>query len=74
MTLLIFDCLNTGDVIYNSQYPLIAPDIIFGPDDESFHPFHGAVEEGNSKLTKNSLSDWNYKDPTRLLSLILELR
>lgn len=75
-TLAIPFCLDyiKWDVIYNSQYPLIAPDIIFGPDDESFHPFHGAGEEGNSKLTKNSLSDWNYKDPTRLLSLILELR
>ncbi|KAK3007666.1 hypothetical protein RJ639_014308 [Escallonia herrerae] len=61
------------DVIYNAQYPLTAPDIIFGPDDESFRPFHGVGEAGDSRLPKNSLSDWSYKDPTRLLSLILEL-
>ncbi|KAL4575485.1 hypothetical protein LXL04_022330 [Taraxacum kok-saghyz] len=56
------------DVIYNAQFPLLAPDIIFGPEDENFRPYHG---DGD---VKNSLSDWNFKDPTRLLSLILELR
>ncbi|KAK3023795.1 hypothetical protein RJ639_043411, partial [Escallonia herrerae] len=61
------------DVIYNGQYPLTAPDIIFGPEDESFRPFHGVGEARDSRLPKNSLSDWSYKDPTRLLSLILEL-
>ncbi|KAL6982496.1 hypothetical protein U1Q18_042549 [Sarracenia purpurea var. burkii] len=62
-----------GDVIYNALYPLVAPDIIFGPEDDSFRPFHPAAE-GDLKSPKNSLSDWNCKDPTRLLSLILELR
>ncbi|KAK9270810.1 hypothetical protein L1049_026396 [Liquidambar formosana] len=76
-TLLIPFCLDyiRWDVIYNAQYPLAAPDIIFGPDDENFHPFHVAGEgEGDAKSPKNSLSDWNNKDPSRLLSLIHELR
>ncbi|XP_059636664.1 uncharacterized protein LOC132278794 isoform X2 [Cornus florida] len=75
-TLLIPFCLDfiKWDVIYNGQYPLLAPDIIFGPDDETFRPFHSAGEEGDLKSPKSSLSDWNNKDHTRLLSLILELR
>jgi len=51
---------------------LLAPDIVFGPEDENFRPYP-AGGEGDLK-PKNSLSDWNCKDPTRLLSLILELR
>lgn len=67
-----FGVVITGDVIYNAQFPLLAPDIIFGPEDESFRPYH-AGGEGDLK-PKNSLSDWNCKDPTKLLSLIHELR
>lgn len=64
-----------GDIIYNGQYPFAAPDVIFGPDDESFHPFLiGEEGYGNDKSPKNSLSDWNSKDPTRLLLLIHQLR
>ncbi|KVI08223.1 Brain/reproductive organ-expressed protein [Cynara cardunculus var. scolymus] len=59
------------DVIYNAQFLLLAPDIVFGPEDDNFRPYH-ACGEGDLK-PKNSLSDWNCKDPTRLLSLILEL-
>ena len=62
----------TGDVIYNAQYPMLAPDLIFGPEDESFRPYNDAGE--GDMTSKNSLSDWNCKDPTRLLSLIHELR
>ena len=63
-----------GDVIYNAQCPLAAPDIIFGPEDENFHPFCVTGDEGDFKLPKNTLSDWNSKDPSRLLTLIHELR
>ncbi|RAL40423.1 unnamed protein product [Cuscuta campestris] len=59
------------DVIYNAAYPLTAPDVIFGPDDESFQPYHSVDDAGEKK---NALTDWNNKDPSRLLSLILELR
>ena len=65
----------TGDVIYNAEFPLAAPDVIFGAEDEDFHPFHVLCgEDGDSRLVKNSLTDWNNKDPTRLLSLVIELR
>ena len=69
--------VDPGDVIYNAEFPLAPPDIIFGPEDEDFHPLHmtGAEGEGDLKsLTRNILSDWNNKDPTRLLALIQELR
>lgn len=69
----ISDDVNVGDVIYNAHFPLIAPDVVFGPEDEHFRPYNTAGE-GDSKSLKNSLSDWNGKDPTRLLALILELR
>lgn len=70
-TLAIPFCLDyiKWDVIYNAHFPLLAPDIIFGPEDENFRPYG----EGELKA-KNSLSDWNCKDPTRLLSLIHQLR
>ncbi|XP_011045080.1 PREDICTED: BRCA1-A complex subunit BRE-like isoform X2 [Populus euphratica] len=64
-----------GDVIYNAEFPLAAPDVIFGAEDEDFHPFHVLCgEDGDSRLVKNSLTDWNNKDPTRLLALVIELR
>ncbi|CAK7346187.1 unnamed protein product [Dovyalis caffra] len=63
------------DIIYNAEFPLAAPDVIFGPEDENFHPFHVVGgEEEDSMLVKNSLTDWNNKDPTRLLALVMELR
>ncbi|KDP36917.1 hypothetical protein JCGZ_08208 [Jatropha curcas] len=76
-TLLIPYCLDylKWDIIYNVEFPLAAPDVIFGPEDEDFHPFHVlGAEGGDSRLVKNSLTDWNNKDPTRLLTLIEELR
>ncbi|CAA0818559.1 Unknown protein [Striga hermonthica] len=71
-TLVIPFCLDyiRWDVIYNAMYPLAAPDVIFGPEDESFQPYSG----GTGKSSQNSLADWNSKDPSRLLSLIVELR
>ncbi|KAG6774727.1 hypothetical protein POTOM_022093 [Populus tomentosa] len=76
-TLLIPYCLDymKWDVIYNAEFPLAAPDVIFGAEDEDFHPFHVLCgEDGDSRLVKNSLTDWNNKDPTRLLALVTELR
>ncbi|KAL3845327.1 hypothetical protein ACJIZ3_002730 [Penstemon smallii] len=71
-TLVIPYCLDfiRWDVIFNAVYPLAAPDVIFGPEDESFQPY----DAGSEKFDKNSLVNWNSKDPTRLLSLISELR
>ncbi|PWA56729.1 hypothetical protein CTI12_AA415640 [Artemisia annua] len=73
-TLAIPFCLDyiKWDVIYNAQYPMLAPDLIFGPEDETFRPYNDGRE--GDMTSKNSLSEWNCKDPTRLLSLIHELR
>ncbi|GAV56754.1 BRE domain-containing protein [Cephalotus follicularis] len=77
-TLLIPYCLDfiKWDIIYNSESPNAAPDVIFGPGDEDFHPFHAISGGGGGdfKSLKNSLSDWSNKDPTRLLILIQALR
>ncbi|KAF8405377.1 hypothetical protein HHK36_010281 [Tetracentron sinense] len=76
-TLLIPFCLDyiKWDVIYNAQYPLVAPDIIFAAEDDIFHPLPFTGEaEGDVQTPKSSLCDWNSKDPSRLLSLIHELR
>ena len=73
--ILISNLFITGDIIYNAEFPLAAPDVIFGPEDDGFHPFLVVGrEEGDSRLVKNSLTDWNNKDPTRLLALVMELR
>lgn len=70
---LFLDILNfvLGDVIYSAMYPLAPPDVIFGPEDENFKPYNGVNEE---KSCRNVLTDWNSRDPKRLLALILELR
>ncbi|KAG9442578.1 hypothetical protein H6P81_018432 [Aristolochia fimbriata] len=76
-SLLIPFCLDyvKWDVIYNAQYPLAAPDITFAPEDDDFHPLlmidYG---EGGNKTSKSSLFAWNSKDPTKLMTLIHELR
>ncbi|XP_027095076.1 uncharacterized protein [Coffea arabica] len=69
-TLVIPFCLEyvRWDIIYNAIYPLAKPDVIFGPEDEHFRPYRGTID------SKNALTDWNSKDPTRLLTLVLELR
>lgn len=79
-TLLIPFCLNyiRWDVIYNVQSPLCAPDVIFGLDDERFPPFllsgDGGFGGDPTKSPLQILSNWNSRDPSRLLSLILQLR
>ncbi|XP_021902400.1 BRISC and BRCA1-A complex member 2 isoform X2 [Carica papaya] len=77
-TLVIPYCLDTikWHVIYNSEYPLTPPDVIFGPEDEDFHPLQvaGSDREQDVKSVKKILSDWSNKDPTKLLGLIQELR
>ncbi|XP_061366917.1 uncharacterized protein LOC133310052 [Gastrolobium bilobum] len=73
-TLLIPYCLDfiKWDIIYNAECPSAAPDVIFGPEDEDFHPFHMPLVEGSQP--SNCLTDWNYKDPARLLILVQFLR
>ncbi|KAK7246103.1 hypothetical protein RIF29_40962 [Crotalaria pallida] len=74
-TLLIPYCLDfiKWDIIYNADSPSTAPDFIFGPDDQDFHPFNmpSSVEPAQPN---NCLKDWNHKDPSRLLALVQYLR
>lgn len=63
-----------GDVIYNAVYPLAAPDVIFGAEDETFRPYHSVSDASDSKSLKNPLTDWNNRDPTSLFTLVLQLR
>ncbi|KAJ6336790.1 hypothetical protein OIU76_006626 [Salix suchowensis] len=54
-TLLIPYCLDyiKWDIIYNAEFPLAAPDVIFGSGDDGFHPFLAVGrEEGDSRLVK----------------------
>lgn len=59
-----------GDVAFNAMYPLAAPDVIFGPEDEGFQPYAVAT----TKTSKNNLANWSSRDPSQLHSLIVELR
>lgn len=63
------------EILYNSQYPSLPPDFIFGPEDEDFQPLAPPHDESSSsKGAWSILLDWNVKDPARLLRLIIELR
>ncbi|KAL8128943.1 hypothetical protein V2J09_018098 [Rumex salicifolius] len=75
-TLLIPYCLDyiKWDLIYSFQSPLTAPDIIFGPKDESFQAYILSCGAEDDKSLITNLASWNSKDPSRLLSLILQLR
>ncbi|XP_057834155.1 uncharacterized protein LOC131044746 isoform X2 [Cryptomeria japonica] len=76
-SLLIPCCLDyvKWDVVYNCQYPMAAPDIIFGPDDERFQPLSATGEEQETyQSICRILCDWKIKDASGLLQLLLELR
>lgn len=59
-----------GDVVYNGNDTRVAPDIIFGADDETFQPLMDDSELSPCYY----LRDWTVADPTRLLKLILLIR
>lgn len=63
-----------GDIVYDAESPTTPPDVIFGPEDEHFHPFHMTPSFEPDDNIDSFLSDWNYKDPARLLALIQFLR
>lgn len=75
-TLLIPFCLDyiKWDVMFNVQSPLSAPDVIFAPDDENFPPFLLSCGGDHTKSPLHILNNWNSRDPSRLLSFILQLR
>ncbi|CAO2817666.1 unnamed protein product [Amaranthus hypochondriacus] len=60
------------DIIFNVESPLSAPDVIFGAEDDKFLPF--LMSGDPSKSPMHSLRNWNSKDPSRLLNLVLQLR
>ncbi|CAN6485349.1 unnamed protein product [Victoria cruziana] len=75
-TLLVPYCLDyvKWDIIYNAQYPMAAPDVIFPLEAEDFHPLELIAGRQEIEKAKSSLHDWNVNDPTKLLSLVYELR
>ncbi|WOL13162.1 BRCA1-A complex subunit BRE [Canna indica] len=75
-TLAIPFCLDyvKWDVIYNALHPSLAPDVVFSPEDDDFNPLADIAREGEVRMSKSSLFDWNSKDPSRLMVLVHELR
>ncbi|KAK9755076.1 hypothetical protein RND81_01G000900 [Saponaria officinalis] len=74
-TLLIPFCLDfiKWDIMFNVDSPLAAPDVIFGAEDDKFPPFLLSLPHPtNSPL--RLLTNWNSRDPSTLLSFILQLR
>lgn len=61
-----------GDFLYNALSPKVAPDVVFGPDDEGFQPLVDYAEAGNGD--KSCLAGWDCHDPRGLLALVQELR
>lgn len=63
-----------GDVIYDALHPSVAPDVVFSSEDDDFDPLGDIASEGEARVSKSSLCDWNSKDPSRLMALVHELR
>ncbi|XP_042373644.1 BRISC and BRCA1-A complex member 2-like isoform X2 [Zingiber officinale] len=76
LTLSIPFCLDyiKWDVIYNALHPSLAPDVVFSLEDDDFDPLGDIAREGEMRLSKSSLCDWNGKDPSKLMALVHELR
>ncbi|KAG6494160.1 hypothetical protein ZIOFF_049179 [Zingiber officinale] len=62
------------NVIYNALHPSLAPDVVFSLEDDDFDPLGDIAREGEMRLSKSSLCDWNGKDPSKLMALVHELR
>jgi len=60
-----------GDFVYNALSPMVAPDVVFGQDDEGFQPLVDYADAGNDK---SCLARWDYRDPRGLFALVHELR
>ncbi|XP_074585062.1 uncharacterized protein LOC141840874 [Curcuma longa] len=75
-TLSIPFCLDyiKWDVIYNALHPSLAPDVVFSLEDDDFDPLGDIAREGELRMSKSSLCDWNGKDPSKLMALVHELR
>ncbi|CAL9146135.1 unnamed protein product [Musa hybrid cultivar] len=62
------------DVIYDALHPSVAPDVVFSSEDDDFDPLGDIASEGEARVSKSSLCDWNSKDPSKLMALVHELR
>ncbi|CAM6091745.1 unnamed protein product [Calypogeia fissa] len=62
------------DVLFSSQNSELAPDFIFGPDDQDFQPLIPVGDEQVVSSTWALLREWTPRDPSRLLRLLMELR
>ena len=64
-----------GDIIFNSEYPGHAPDVIFPVEDEKFQAaLVGDNSQACSNAAWNILRDWNVKDESKLFQLVSEIR
>lgn len=76
-SLLLPCCLDhiKWDIVFNSEYPSHAPDIIFPAEDEKFQAAMLADDnQMNAQVAWNILRDWSVKDSSKLLRLVAELR
>jgi len=58
--------------VYNALSPKVAPDVVFGPEDERFQPLVDYDVAGNGD--KSCLARWDCRAPEGLLALVQELR
>ena len=69
------DLCGPGDIIFNSEYPLHPPDIIFPAEDEKFQTaMVGDNFQASSHTAWNILRDWNVKDASNLFQLVTKIR
>ncbi|AQK67179.1 hypothetical protein ZEAMMB73_Zm00001d014786 [Zea mays] len=61
-----------GDFVYNALSPKVAPDVVFGPEDERFQPLVDYAAAGNGD--KSCLARWDCRAPEGLHALVQELR
>ncbi|CAD6335375.1 unnamed protein product [Miscanthus lutarioriparius] len=66
------DSATAGDFVYNALSPKVAPDVVFGPEDERFQPLVDYDVAGNGD--KSCLARWDCRAPEGLLALVQELR
>ena len=66
------DSATAGDFVYNALSPKVAPDVVFGPEDERFQPLVDYAVAGNGD--KSCLARWDCRAPEGLLALVQELR
>eukprot|EP00250_Pteridium_aquilinum_P005829 c15860_g1_i1 orf=374-1513(-) len=76
-SLLVPCCLDhiKWEIVFNSEHPSHAPDIIFPAEDEKFQAALLTDENlVNAHVTWSILQDWSARDSCKLLTLVAELR